>query len=67
MVHPSERDTDDYLAYTLTMPSPPLLTTHLPSWLHTTAQTPSPRIALWQVISCVHDLVSRDQNRSDMS
>lgn len=35
-----------YRAKTLTTPSPPPLTTHRPSWLHTTEHTPSPRISL---------------------
>ena len=34
----------DHLAKTLTTPSPPPLMTQRPSGLHTTAQTPSPRI-----------------------
>lgn len=33
-----------YLANTLTTPSPPPLTTQRPSWLHTTAHAPSPRM-----------------------
>lgn len=54
-------------ANTLTTPSPPPLTTHLPSWLQTHQQTPSPRITRWLVISCVQDRFSRLQNRSDAS
>ncbi len=50
-------------AKTLTTPSPPPLTTHLPSWLQTTAHTPSPRIRRWLVISWVQLRFSKDQNR----
>lgn len=56
-----------YLAKTFTTPSPPPLTTHRPSWLHTTLQTPSPRMSLWLVISCAQARFSSDQNRSDAS
>ena len=35
----------NYLANTFTTPSPPPLTTHRPSWLHTTLHTPSPRMS----------------------
>jgi hypothetical protein len=52
-----------YRANTFTTPSPPALTTHRPSWLHTTEHTPSPLIRRWLVISCVQLLVSRLQNR----
>lgn len=56
-----------YLANTLTTPSPPPLTTHRPSWLHTTAHAPSPRMMRWDVISCVQLRFSRDQNRREAS
>lgn len=52
-----------YRAKTFTTPSPPPLTTHLPSWLQTTEQTPSPRISRWLVISCVQLRFSNDQKR----
>lgn len=51
------------LEKTLTTPSPPPLTTHRPSWLQTTLQTPSPRMSLWLVISCEQERFSRDQKR----
>jgi hypothetical protein len=53
----------NHLANTLTTPSPPADTTNLPSWLHTTLHTPSPRITRWLVISWVQMRFSNDQNR----
>lgn len=52
-----------HLAKTLTTPSPPALTTSLPSELQHMSQTPSPRIARCEMMSCVQIRFSRDQNR----
>jgi hypothetical protein len=60
---PMSRYPSLYRAKTFTTPSPPALTTHRPSWLHTTEHTPSPLIRRWLVISWVQLLVSRLQNR----
>lgn len=57
---PSPRD---HRAKTLTTPSPPALTTNLPSLLQQTSQTPSPLMARWETMSCVQILFSRDQKR----
>jgi hypothetical protein len=53
----------DYRAKTLTTPSPPALTTSLPSLLQQTSQTPSPLMARCDTISWVQILFSRDQKR----
>lgn len=53
----------NHRAKTFTTPSPPALTTNLPSLLQQTSQTPSPRMARWETMSCVQILFSRDQKR----
>jgi hypothetical protein len=60
---PISRPPTVYRANTFTTPSPPALTTRRPSGLHATSQTPSPRIARWETISCVQMRFSSDQNR----
>ena len=52
-----------HLPNTFTTPSPPAPTTHRPSALQTTLQTPSPRMIRRLVISCVHARFSNDQKR----
>jgi hypothetical protein len=54
---------ENYRAKTLTTPSPPALTTSLPSLLQQTSHTPSPLIARCDTMSCVQILFSSDQKR----
>ena len=60
---PNPMTSFSHRAKTFTTPSPPPLTTHLPSRLHTTAHTPSPRISRWLVSSWLHERFSSDQKR----
>ena len=53
----------NYRPKTLTPPSPPPATTHLPSWLQTTQTTPSPRMTRNVLISCTQLRFSRLQKR----